>query len=293
MGEIVGVGIVAHSPTIMLPDEIRQGLNEGKESTLYSGLFDLKREVMDEVKPDTVIVLDTHWGTIVEFLVTSHVRRTGKYTSDELPRGMCQVPYDLKGNPDLADKISKLCSAGGVRTSANADPYLPIHYPTVNLSHFLRDPARDEEWLSISVCQTADPDDCFRLGAGIKDAIEQSDRRVVIMASGAFSHTFWPLKELVKHEAADPIHIRSPEHRAADEKRIAWMLEGNHRAVLEAMPEFYPFKPEAGFQHYLIMMGAIGKEDCTAKGRQYSDYENSTGTGQVHIWFDRPEAGWA
>jgi hypothetical protein len=24
----------------------------------------------------------------------------------------------------------------------------------------------------------------------------------------------------------------------------------------------------------------------------FSDYENSVGTGQVHLWFDRPAAGW-
>jgi 3,4-dihydroxyphenylacetate 2,3-dioxygenase len=24
----------------------------------------------------------------------------------------------------------------------------------------------------------------------------------------------------------------------------------------------------------------------------YSNYENSIGTGQVHVWFDQPPAGW-
>lgn len=292
MGEIVGVGIIAHSPTIMLPDEIRIGLNDGKESTLYSGMFDLKRDVMDVLKPDTVIVLDTHWGTVVEYIITSHDRRTGKYTSEELPRGMSQIPYDLKGNRELAEKVAERCTANGVRTSANDDPYLPIQYPTINLAHFLRDNDRDEAWLSMSVCMTGDGDDCHRIGLGIKEAVEGCDGRVVIMASGAFSHQFWPLKELEKHEAADPIHIRTPEHRAADETRINWMLEGDHASVLDTMPDFYKFKPEAGFQHYLMMMGAVGGKSCKAKGRQYSDYENSTGTGQVHIWFDRPEAGW-
>jgi hypothetical protein len=29
-----------------------------------------------------------------------------------------------------------------------------------------------------------------------------------------------------------------------------------------------------------------------ASGRAYSEYENSVGTGQMHIWFDRPAGGW-
>jgi 3,4-dihydroxyphenylacetate 2,3-dioxygenase len=31
----------------------------------------------------------------------------------------------------------------------------------------------------------------------------------------------------------------------------------------------------------------------TAPARAYSDYENSVGTGQIHLWFDRPSGGWS
>ena len=34
MGEIVGAALVAHVPTIMLPEEVRLEINEGKEITL-------------------------------------------------------------------------------------------------------------------------------------------------------------------------------------------------------------------------------------------------------------------
>ncbi|MHB1089255.1 MAG: catechol 1,2-dioxygenase, partial [Acidimicrobiales bacterium] len=37
---------------------------------------------------------------------------------------------------------------------------------------------------------------------------------------------------------------------------------------------------------------ALGGVDCVAPGRKYSQYENSIGTGQVHIWFDQPADGW-
>jgi 3,4-dihydroxyphenylacetate 2,3-dioxygenase len=39
------------------------------------------------------------------------------------------------------------------------------------------------------------------------------------------------------------------------------------------------------------MIGALGEGDCTATARQYGEYENSVGTGQVHLWFDRPANG--
>ena len=41
-------------------------------------------------------------GETIEHVVASHQRRTGHYTSEELPRGMNQVPYDFPGDPELA-----------------------------------------------------------------------------------------------------------------------------------------------------------------------------------------------
>ena len=72
---------------------------------------------------------------------------------------------------------------------------------------------------------------------------------------------------------------------------MQWFEAGDHARVLDTMPEFYRFRPEARFGHYLMMIGAIGEGDCTATGRRYGEYENSIGTGQVHYWFDRPEDG--
>jgi hypothetical protein len=146
MGEIIGAGIVAHAPTIMMSQQDRYDLNEGKEISLVPGLHRLKREVLDVLRPDTIVLFDTHWFTIVEFCVTAHGRRSGLFTSDELPRGMRQIPYDLKGSPALAQAMADKASACGVRTTANDDPCLPIHYPTVNLSTFLQG---EEEWVSV------------------------------------------------------------------------------------------------------------------------------------------------
>jgi hypothetical protein len=52
------------------------------------------------------------------------------------------------------------------------------------------------------------------------------------------------------------------------------------------------YRPEAKFAHYLMMLAALGEHGVVAPARQYGEYENSIGTGQVHLWFDRPAAGW-
>ena len=45
MGEIVGAGLLAHVPTIMLPETIRRELNEGEDFSLVPGLNLLRQEV--------------------------------------------------------------------------------------------------------------------------------------------------------------------------------------------------------------------------------------------------------
>ena len=51
MGEIVGAGIVSHVPTIMLPEETRLEINDGKEITLVPGSDGSGTEVLDRIRP--------------------------------------------------------------------------------------------------------------------------------------------------------------------------------------------------------------------------------------------------
>ena len=100
MGEVVGAGLLAHVPTIMLPKEIRYELNQGKEISLVPGLEQLRRDFFETADYYTVVVLDSHWFTTVETVVTSQDRQAGLFTSEELPRGMCRLPYDWPGDPE-------------------------------------------------------------------------------------------------------------------------------------------------------------------------------------------------
>lgn len=289
MGEIVGAGLISHAPTIMLDREVRYELNDGKEISLVPGLNRLRDEVLAPLKADTIVIVDSHWFTTVEHVISAHARRHGRMTSSELPRGMAGVPYDYPGDPELAVLAASLGQELGTPTHASEDDYLPVYYATINLVHYLR---TGERIVSVSVVQTGESDDFLTMGAAIGEAVARLDRRVVVLASGGMSHTFWPLKQIAKHEASDPVHIFTPEARQADETRLEWMKAGDHRRIVQEMDSYFPYAPEGNFGHYLMMLGSIGGADCVARGELFSDYENATGTGQVHVWFDRPEGGW-
>lgn len=290
MGEVVAAGILAHVPTIMLPVETRKELNEGEDFSLVQALHDLRQDVFETLDYDTVVVLDSHWFTTVEFVVTAQDRRAGLFTAEELPRGMCRIPYDWRGDPELAHAMADEDAKHSTWITAIDDPYLPMYYATLNLWDYLGR-GLDKRWMSVSVAQTGDMEDFLRCGRALGDAIAKTDRKVILIASGALSHTFWKLRQLRDHEAASPEHIRTPEAYEADMQRVEWFKNGDHKQVLETMPEFMPYRPEAMFAHYLMMAGALGEENLTATARQYGEYENSIGTGQIHLWFDRPEGG--
>ena len=291
MGKIVGAALLAHVPTIMLPEPVRKDLNEGKEISLVPGLKRLRREIFETLDYDTVIVLDSHWATTVEFVVTAAAERSGLYTSEELPRGMSQIPYAIKGDPELAHAIARYDEKNGTWITPISDPHLPIFYATLNLWHYLGRGMDEKRWISMSVCQTGVPEDFIRAGRAIGEAIRDTDRKVLILASGALSHTFHKLRDLRKHEASDPSHIFSKEAYAYDLQVLEWMKDGDHEAILGDFETFRKYRPEAGFFHYLAMAGALGEGANTAKGILYSEYENSIGTGQVHVYFPEPENG--
>src|SRR5580658_7182719 len=181
MGEVAGAGLLAHVPTIMLPRAERLELNEGREISLVPGLERLRAEVFEALDYDTVVVFDSHWFTTVEFVVAAHDVRAGLFTSDELPRGMCRIPYDWRGDPALARAMAAHAEESGTWITAIDDPYLPVHYATVNLWTYLGR-GLDRRWVSVSTAQTGDTEDFLRAGRALAAAIAATDGRVLLIA---------------------------------------------------------------------------------------------------------------
>jgi len=79
------------------------------------------------VEPDTIVILDTHWESTFEHIITSAERREGKFTSHELPRGMRQIPYDMPGDRELANTLQELAEV-----MQSLEPGLTVEYVNNN-----------------------------------------------------------------------------------------------------------------------------------------------------------------
>lgn len=291
MGKIVGAAMVSHHPGLMQCEEFRVLQGAGSDSDLISGYARL-RERIKAVKPDAVLIFDSHWFTTGYHLVDGGEKFEGSYISDEMPWYLHGVPYNYLGCPDLAVQVEAVSRErkGYVRNIRH--PELGKQYATINLVKHLHLELSKTPVLTVSSCQNCEWPQFLQSGEDIGEAIRRSDLNVVLLASGALSHKFngidWrPNHPRIFHES----NVSRPENIASDKAAIELMRQGRHDEILARWDDDYRRKPwEAFGAHYLQMLGAMGGAACRAKGEPLSAYENARGTGNIHVWFDFSEA---
>jgi len=285
MGAIVAAGLLSHVPSMMLPEAERKARYGGRDTTFPHALQQIYRERLQPAAFDTFLIFDTHWYTTRGFVVNTQEHLKGVYTSDELPSVIHDLVFDYLGDKALAEAIVRAAKEAGLRCEGADYQGMSLHYPTLNLMHYLN-PERKHRVLSIGVCQTTSPERNMEFGAAIGRAVRESDRRVIILAAGGLSHRFWSYDDMAHHSSTDPQHISSETNRAYDEMIIDHLKKGHHSAVIDIVPEFRnKCNPEGFFAHYSMMMGAVGGKSCKVAAVQYGEYESAIGTGQVMLWF--------
>jgi len=284
MGKIVGAAIVSHHPGLMQCEEFRVLQGAGADSDLIAG-YERIRQKIDAVKPDVLMIFDTHWFTTGYHLIDGGAHYQGSYISDEMPWYLYGASYDYYGEPELARLVEKVARERKVQSRGVYAPDLQRHYATINLIKKL---GRSERIVSVSSCQNCQPHHYLQSGEVIAEAIRRSDLNVVLLASGALSHRFnqidWvPNHPRIFHES----NVSSPRCVESDKKAISLFAEGRHDKILDLWEEeFRPTFWEGYGAHYLQMVGALGGRECRVKGTPMSEYENARGTGNIHIWFD-------
>ncbi len=285
-GEVVAAVFTTHVPRLMIADPAARRAYMGRnQTTFYDAMAALELKRLRGLDFDTFVIIDTHWFTTLEYILNANERLFGVYTSEELPQMLHDLEYDYRGDPELARAAEAAARACGIRAVASASPHLPLHYPTLNVMHYFNPGAR-RRVLSIGVCQTASVKNDVAFGAALGAAIRDSNRRVVLIASGGLSHRFWDYDHILTHASASPDDISSAANRRYDQKIMEWFRHGNHAEVLAAAEDFRArCSPEGRFSHYLVVAGAMGAEKWNWRGEQFGQYESAIGTGQAIFYF--------
>jgi aromatic ring-opening dioxygenase catalytic subunit (LigB family) len=105
--------------------------------------------------------------------------------------------------------------------------------------------------ISVSVCQTATDEDFCAAVARSARRSPKSDRKVILLASGALSHTFYKLRELASTRLPTRATYFSEAARDADYERLDWFKARDHARCSRLCPAFHKVGPRRCFGHWL------------------------------------------
>ncbi len=281
MGELVLAAKMTHVPTMQMSEQ--DGPVKDKRQAAIDGHYEIARRAK-ALGATTVVICDTHWLVNAGFHINANDKFEGLLTSSEFPQFIRDMPYSHRGNPALSDAIAETATEMGIYTLAHHLDSLDLEYGTlVPLSFMSRE--HDMKVVSIAAfCTVHDHDESRVLGAAIRKAVEASDEKVLLVASGSLSHKIWSNKDYAPNNGT--FTISSEFNRQVDLMVLDMWTRGDHATFLKMLGDYAKHCSGEGSMHDTAMLyGALGWDDYTAKCEVVTDYFPSSGTGQVNVIF--------
>ncbi|MCB1348744.1 MAG: 3,4-dihydroxyphenylacetate 2,3-dioxygenase [Maritimibacter sp.] len=281
MGEIVLAAKCTHVPTLQMSEQ--EGRLKGTRQPAIDGHYEIA-ERAKALGVDTVVICDTHWLVNAGFHINANDKFEGLLTSSEFPQFIRDMPYSHEGNPELGDAIAEKATEMGVYTLAHHLDSLDLEYGTLVPMSFM---SRKHKMKVVSIaafCTVHGHDESRVLGEAIRAAVEASDSKVLLVASGSLSHKIWSNKEYAPNNGT--FTISSKFNEAVDYMVLEMWKNGEHAKFLEILSEYAEHCSGEGAMHDTAMLyGALGWDKYTGKCEVVTPYFPSSGTGQVNVIF--------
>lgn len=281
MGEIVLAAKMTHVPTLLMSEQ--EGPIKGKRQPAIDGHREIARRARD-LGVTTVIICDTHWVINAGFHINANARFEGLFTSNEFPQFIQDLPYSYEGNPEMGDAIAKIASDKGAYTLCHHLDSLELEYGTLVPMRFM---SREHDMKVVSVAAWAtvhDHDESRIIGEAIREAVEASDEKVLLVASGSLSHKIWANKDYAANNGT--FTISSEFNRQMDLHVLEMWKNGDHATFLKMLGDYATFCCGEGSMHDTAMLyGALGWDSYDGKCEVVTEYFPSSGTGQTNVIF--------
>lgn len=281
MGEIVLAAKMTHVPTLQMSEQ--EGRLKGTRQPAIDGHLEIARRAK-ALGVDTVVICDTHWLVNAGYHVNANARFEGLLTSSEFPQFIRDMPYSHRGNPELGDAIASAATEAGVYTLAHHLDSLDLEYGTLVPMSFMSR-VHDMKVVSVAAfCTVHSHEESRVLGAAIRAAIEASDSRVLLVASGSLSHKIWSNREYAPNNGT--FTISSEFNRQVDLMVLDMWQRGDHATFLKMLGDYAHHCSGEGAMHDTAMLyGALGWDSYQGKCEMVTPYFPSSGTGQVNVIF--------
>src|ERR1700753_3682396 len=182
MGKLALAAKVTHVPSMYLSEL------PGKHAGCREAAIQGHRKISERARAlgvDTVIVFDVHWLVNSGYHINCNSHFRGIYTSNELPHFIKDLHFDYEGNPALGRAIADCANRRGIKTRAHEIDSLELEYGTLVPMRYMNP---DKHFKVVSVagwCAWHSLDDSRVFGEAVREAIEQSDSTVMVLASGS------------------------------------------------------------------------------------------------------------
>lgn len=267
---IIAVAAVPHVPTLGLPENTPEF-----QLTLVEGARALGR-VLREMKPDLFVVNSSHWICTFGWYATCHSMHQGVCVADEAPDLIPGIAYKRKGDSEFATALVDAWQAQGIPGGRNESPHYAWDYGSLVPLLYL-DPEAAVPVVQIPTVILANQAECIQVGRSVHATAKRLGRRVVYIASSAFSH------DLVRGRHFRP----SAEREALDLKFIEQLKRGAVADAIAGFPEYSRAvvaemngKPLAGM---LGALQALAEEGVDLTGEQFGGYAQSSGSGNASV----------
>lgn len=255
---IAGAYMVPHPPLI-IPD-----VGRGKEweiSKTVEAYHEVAREIA-ELKPETIVVISSHATSYQDYFhISPGNGASGDFSDFMAGQVIVNVTYDT----ELAEEISRLTAVSGFPAGMAGEQDPRLDHGTMIPLCFVNQYDTEYDLVRIGISGLSGQKH-IRMGQYIAKAVENLDRRVVVIASGDLSHR---LKE------DGPYGFRR-EGPAYDKKIMEIMGSGAFERLKEFQEPFLEAVAECGHRTFQILAGALGNE--TVIPRKLS-YEGPFGVG--------------
>ena len=281
MGELVLAAKMTHVPTLQMSEQ--EGALKGKRQAAIDGHLEIARRAK-ALGVDTVVICDTHWLVNAGFHVNANERFEGLLTLSEFPQFIRDLPYAHRGNPELGDAIARRATELGVYTLSHHLDSLDLEYGTLVPMHFMSR-AHDMKVVSVAAfCTVHDHQESRLVGQAIREAIEASDSKVLLVASGSLSHKIWSNRDYAPNNGT--FTISSEFNRQVDLMVLEMWKRGDHATFLKMLGDYAKHCSGEGSMHDTAMLyGALGWDSYTGRCDVVTEYFPSSGTGQVNVIF--------
>ncbi|HLZ04911.1 MAG TPA: 3,4-dihydroxyphenylacetate 2,3-dioxygenase [Bradyrhizobium sp.] len=280
MGQFVLAAKVSHVPSLMLSEAEGSPLKSARADAV-AALRELGRRARER-NVSSFIVFDTHWLSNFGYHVNANPRHCGTFTSHEAPQMIRDLAYDFPGDGALGSAIADEAVGAGLNVIAHRVESLGLEYGTIVPMHYMN-PSGWAKVVSVASPLFTSLDESRLLGEATRRAIERSNERVAILASGSLSHRLWPNKKLGPEAWTS---VASEFNRQVDLRVLELWRQRRYREFIDMLPDYaIKCNGEGGMADTIMLFAALGWYDYEGAAEQLCDYFPSSGSGQVNVEF--------